>query len=226
MTHRRSVLPLIVRRSALLPLLLAAACATRSISDSHDPYARDVRNRLYVGELSDLDVVGTTARGDAAGGVALPKNAKVLVVQSGAVFPDAAMLELLGEHFDVDVSSGMPLANGFGENGMLGAAARGGYDALVAYWGVLESKESTDASVWVPIAGLFFDSTRQTMRLRLRVIVADPRTGRWHSQLCAPVDEETTTSIAGRSGSDQDLVVRAKLAGYRAAVDAVRALVR
>jgi hypothetical protein len=210
-----------------LVLLLASACATRSISDTGDPHMPGSRNRLYAGEINDLDVVGTAARGEApGGGVVLRKGAKVLVVQSGAMFPDDAMMKLLAEHFEVGAASGVPLANGFGENGMLAAAARGGYDAVIAYWGVLESSEDTDASGWVPVVGLFFHSTTQQMRLRMRVIVADPRTGRWHGATCAPTDEQRTTSLAGRQGSDQELVKSIKLAGYRTAVDAVVALIR
>lgn len=173
----------------LLGTLLLASCATRSISDAGYPYAPGDYNPLYRGELSDFDVVGRAAATTAVGECTLAERAKVLVVQSGALFPDDVMMAALGKHFEVGAASGVPLAEGYGERGMLAAAARGGFDAVVAYWGMLESQQTTDASAWVPVAGLFFRSTTQKMRLRMRVVVADTRTGAWRSLLTVPKDD-------------------------------------
>ncbi|MBL8752553.1 MAG: hypothetical protein JNK15_04565 [Planctomycetes bacterium] len=211
----------------LLGALLLSACATRSISDAGFPHTPGNRNALYRGELSDFDVVGRfAAASDAAAGVALPPRAHVLVVQSGALFPDEVMLAELGRHFEVAAASGVPLAEGYGERGMLAAAARGGFDAVVAYWGMLESQQDSDASAWVPVAGLFFSSTTQKMRLRLRVVVGDARTGQWRSLLTVPKSDERRTSLVGSEGSDRDQVELVKREGYGAAAEAVAALVR
>jgi hypothetical protein len=210
----------------LCALLLLPACATRSISDAGYPHAPGNHNALYRGELSDFDVVGRAALGGAAGELALRPRARVLVVQSGALFPDEAMMAALGEHFDVGTASGVPVFDGYGDQGMLAAAARGGFDAVVAYWGVLESQQDTDASAWVPVAGLFFNSTTQAMRLRLRVVVADARTGQWRSLLTKPLDDERRTTLAGSQSSDREQVATVKRTGYGAAAAAVAALIR
>jgi hypothetical protein len=94
----------------------------------------------------------------------------------------------------------------------------------VAYWGVLESKQSTDASAWVPIVGLMLRSTTQQLRLRLRVIVADARTGRWQSLSIAPQDEQRDTSLLDQKASDQEMVATVKSAAYRAAAAAIAGL--
>jgi hypothetical protein len=216
-----------VCRLFLLALLLLPACATRSISDAGFPHAPGNRNSLYRGELSDFDVVGrATPVGPVAGDLALPPRARILVVQSGALFPDEVMMAAMGRHFEASAASGVPLLDGYGEHGMLAAAARGGFDAVVAYWGMLESQQEVGASAWVPIAGLFFDSTTQKMRLRLRIVVAETKTGQWRSLLTAPLADERRTSIASSEGSDRDQVDAVKVAGYGAAADAVAALIR
>lgn len=216
-------LPLLV----LLVGLLFSACATRSISDAGFPHAPGNHNALYRGELSDFDVVGRAPADAAVGGeLVLAPRARVLVVQSGALFPDDVMMAAMGKHFDVGAASGVPLAEGYGERGMLAAAARGGFDAVVAYWGMLESQQASDALAWVPVAGLFFESTTQTMRLRLRVVVADTRTGQWRSLLTVPKTDERRTSLAGSQGSDRDQVEIVKREGYGAAAAAVAGLLR
>jgi hypothetical protein len=211
-------------RLLLCALLLLPACATRSISDAGYPHAPGNRNALYRGELSDFDVVGRAALGGAGGELALRPRARVLVVQSGALFPDEVMMAALGEHFETGAASGVPVSDGYGDQGMLAAAARGGFDAVVAYWGMLESQQESDASAWVPVAGLFFDSTTQAMRLRLRVV--DPKTGQWRSLLTTPLDDQRRTSLAGSESSDRAQVDAVKRAGYAAATAAVAALIR
>lgn len=216
-------------RSLFLLVLFASlwlsACATRSISDAGFPHARGNSNALYRGELSDFDVVGRAAPDGTPGELALRPKARVLVVQSGALFPDEVMMAALGKHFDVGAASGVPLFDGYGDRGMLAAAARGGFETVVAYWGMLESQQASDASAWVPVAGMFFHSTTQKMRLRLRVVVADTKTGQWRSLLTAPLDDERQTSIAGSQDSDREQVDAVKRAGYGAAAEAVAALI-
>jgi len=58
------------------------------------------------------------------------------------------------------------------------AAARGGCDAIVCYWGILESARKGLASKpvsWVPIVGWAVPDEKQQMRIRIKVAVMDVR---------------------------------------------------
>ena len=73
----------------------------------------------YRGELSEFDVLGIT-RGQAASeneirraleqakSVKLRPSSSILLIQSGAAFPDGPMMEELGKHFRVVPFSGVP----------------------------------------------------------------------------------------------------------------------
>lgn len=215
---------------SLLPLLgivcLLSACTVRSISNPGRPWGSG--NTTYAGEISDFDVVGTgTFEVAEAGGATLRPGQRVLVVQSGAGFPDEAMLQGLGAHFEVGTASGIPTGALGGEHGMLAAAQRGGFDAVVAYWGILESRERPTEGVaasWVPIVGMFVPDSSQQMRIRLRIVVADARTGRWRCLLPEPIDDERASSLVTRRSEDAEQVEVLKDAAYRVAVQSLVAL--
>lgn len=210
--------------TAVIAAIVLAACATRSISDPARPWAGG--NPTYVGELSDFDVVGVErADTSAEQGPQLRRGQRVLVVQSGAAFPNERMLSGLAECFDVGAASGIPTP-ALGEAGMRHAAARGGFDAIVAYWGVLESSQNATAGAvasWVPVAGLFVPDASQRMRVRLRIVIVDVRTGRWRTILPTPIDDERSSSIASRERSDRAQVEQLLDAAIPAAVGAVKA---
>jgi len=206
MDHRPALLRGVRHLALLLTTLAAAACASRSISDPSLGYGR---NRTYAGELSEFQVVGTEP-GDTTqhGDVVLRRGQRLLVVQSGAAFPDERLLGLLGAHFEVGAASGIP-NEALGREGMRHAAARGGFDAIVAYWGVLESSErATPGAVasWVPIAGWFVPDSKHRVRIRLRAVVVDTETGRWKQLRPAPIEDERHTSMASREYVDSDQV--------------------
>jgi hypothetical protein len=167
------------RLAALAFVALVSGCAdTRSISNPGRPGGDG--NGTYKGELSDFDVVGLApgSESDASTTVALHPHMRVLLVQSGAVFPDERLVSALSKHFEVGVASGIPTQT-LGEQGLRHAAARGGFEALIAYWGVLESSQHATvgaAASWVPIAGIFVPDSSQRMRIRLRIVVLDVRT--------------------------------------------------
>jgi hypothetical protein len=197
-------------RLALLALVaFACGCqATRSISNPVRPWGGG--NGTYQGELSDFDVVGVAAGSALTPDtkVVLRPHARVLLVQSGALFPGERLVSALSEHFEIGIASGMPTA-GMGEHGLRDAAARGRFDAVVAYWGVLESSErdtAGKAASWVPIAGWFVPDSSQRMRIRLRIVVLDVSTGQWTTLLPKPIDDERASAIFGRESSDRDQV--------------------
>ena len=116
-------------RSAWLALtasLLAASCASRSISSPNMPWGNS--NTSYVGELSEFDVVGT-GLGHSADlpPVRLTRGDRVLLLQSGAAFPDEQLADALGATLSVSPSSGIPSGWTVKGEGLLGAARRGGY---------------------------------------------------------------------------------------------------
>jgi len=62
------------------------------------------------------------------------------------------------------------------------AAARSGAETVICYWGVLESARAgqpTKIMSWVPIVGSVVLDETQRMRIRLRMVVVDVRTGSW-----------------------------------------------
>src|SRR5215831_675924 len=117
----------------------------------------------YRGELSEFDVLGIT-RGQAtseseiaealdnARRVKLSPSSSILLIQSGALFPDASMAAELSKHFRVVQFSGLPSnepavagrhkpgteAQSYAKSLRL-AAARGGNDIILCYWGMIES---------------------------------------------------------------------------------------
>jgi len=193
----------------LISVVAAAGCSVRSISDP-GIYGAD-RNRTYAGELSEFQVVGTDA-GDVSQNrdFTLRPGQRILVVQSGAVFPDERFLGLLGEHFEVGAVSGMP-SSALGAEGMRHAAARGGFEVIVAYWGILESSETPTggtAASWVPIAGWFIPDSRHRVRIRLRAVVVDTYSGRWRQLLPTPIEDERLTSMLSHGQVDSAMVER------------------
>ena len=200
-------------------LALCCGCATRSISNPVRSYGGG--NSTYAGELSDFDVVGLGAPTGAGRDVVLQKGMRVLVVQSGAGFPNERMLSALSAHFEVGAVSGIPTP-ALSEHGMRQAAARGGFEAIVAYWGILETTERANAGAaasWVPIAGWFVPDADQLMRIRLRIVVLDVQTGCWRTILPEPMDDERASSMLSRESSDRDQVELLMQAAIPAAVE-------
>lgn len=216
----------LLRPRLVLFALLAFACGcqtTRSISNPVRPW--DGGNGTYQGELSDFDVlgVGAVAAFSPGGKVALRPHARLLLVQSGATFPGESLVSALSQHFEVGVASGIPTP-ALGEHGMRYCAARGGFDAVVAYWGVLESSQrdtAGKAASWVPIAGWFIPDSSQRVRIRLRIVVLDVPTGQWTTLLPVPIDDERASTLLGRESSDRDQVERLMSAAVPGVVEAL-----
>jgi hypothetical protein len=217
----------------VIVIALLAGCATsRSISHSteHD-YA-------YKGELSEFNVLGVdpnqavTDKDIAAAfakehAVKLQSGKAILLIQSGAAVPDEPMCTELARHFRVAPFSGVPdsasATASFSKTLRL-TAAQGGYDFIVCYWGVLEAEQAnlaTKTVSWVPVAGRFVPDETQRMRIRLKAIVIDARTGHWVMQTPDPIEAQAASARANRYNADQAQVAALKEKGYKALVDAL-----
>jgi hypothetical protein len=220
-------------------LLLLAACATRSISDSGyrgEGYGRG--DPLYRGELSEYDVLGVDRTGGFSEAdiqkamvqkqpIVVKKGSAILLVQSGAELADPEMISALEKYYTVASFSGVPLdAKAAAPYSQLFrmAAAKGGYETVIVYWGVLESASQGlggKAISWVPVIGGIVPDETQHMRIRLMMAVIDTRTGQWESFSPEPFEDEATSNQHGRAASDQSQVMALKAKAYNAAAEAV-----
>ena len=231
---------------AALLLLSLAGCGTRSISDSgyRGGYwgGRSDDNRLYRGELSEFDVLGIErGRAIAEGQIqeslgarerpALTRGASIMLIQSGAMFPDEPMVQALEARYAVgqfsgipeerpQVASATPVVPASYAMALRLAAARGGYDEIIAYWGVLETAQEglgTKVVSWVPIVGNLIPDETQRMRIRLKFAVIDVKTGQWDLYAPEPLEDDSISASLNRASSDQGQVALLKEAGYKAA---------
>jgi hypothetical protein len=237
-----------LRNCVIALTLLAAAlggCA-RSISNSGYPGDYYSGNQLYQGEIDELDLYVPQERGQTFEGAittaladSRPVTAELgrplLVVQSGALVPDELMTDALDKHFQVSPFSGIPsrpsnittasttLPGSTGERLRL-AAAQGGYRRILVYWGVIEAQTSlgvTKAVSWIPIVGMAIQDESQDMRIRLKAVILDVETGRWHMILPESVADSAISASINRESSDQDQVQRLKAAGYARLADMI-----
>jgi hypothetical protein len=249
--------------SLLLLSALFAGCeqTVRSISHSgyEEPgphYGRPAVNTgsdpvyQYRGELSEFDVLGI-ARGEVASKaeirraldnskrVKLHRGNSLMLIQSGAVFPDGPMVVELSKHFGVVPFTGVPSlrkANYTVETESLDpesyasslrlAAARGGADVIVCYWGILESEIEnlgTKTVSWVPLANWLVPDERQHLRLRLKLALIDVRSGNWTVFSPKAFDDSRISTSPRREVADQKQVERLKAQAY---ANSARELVR
>lgn len=242
--------------SLLIALALLTGCAKSTRSLSNSSYREPGRTAHfaprpndsdpgfeYRGELSEFDVLGITRNETAsdtdiekalaaAKQIRLKPGASVMLVQSGAIFPDAPMVNELSKHFRVVPFTGVPPVSRRGTEGQFErydagdfskslrlAAARGGCETILCYWGILESesaKLATKTVSWVPVASWFIPDENQHMRIRLKLAIVDVRTGDW-TVLSPDAIEASKLSVSPRRAvADQKLVERLKLKAYEA----------
>ena len=165
----------------LILVLLASGCsAKRSISDSG--YRGDVyhygNNTQYQGELNELSVLGMNGNEEISEEaiksafsdskpISLKRGDSVMLIQSGARFPDEAMTDSMGKYFQIIPMSGIPdnsdnRATKKDEKSpslnktLRLVAARAGVKTIIVYWGILESAReniATKTISWVPVVG-------------------------------------------------------------------------
>jgi hypothetical protein len=243
----------LVALSLCLGLIAGCAKSIRSLSNSgyrepgrtaHIPPRQNSDPDFeYRGELSEFDVLGitrteTASEADiekaltAAKQIRLKAGASILLVQSGAIFPDAPMVNELSKHFRVVPFTGVPPVSRRGMDGQFErydarefskslrlAAARGGCETILCYWGILESANArlvTKTVSWVPIAEWLIPDETQHMRIRLKLALVDVRTGDW-AVLSPNAIADSKLSVSPRRGvADQRLVERLKQKAYEA----------
>ncbi len=229
-------------------LLALSACQTRSISNSGyqggGGWGRpSAGNPFYAGELSPYDVLGLDPTRGASDAeiqaalteirqpLAIKRGSALMVVQSGAVFPDPEMTRELERYYSVSSFTGVParaapVAAGsppvaYAQLFRL-AAAKGGFETIIVYWGILESASKDLGSKgvsWLPVIGGIIPDQSQYMRIRLMMAVIDTRTGHWESFTTEPFDTESISSQHGRAANDQEQVALLKAKAYHAAAD-------
>jgi len=231
-------------KQLILIICLAACsigCQTRSISNS------DYRGSwMYRGELSELEVLGVAADATITEAdikaalaeepkVSLRRGDRVVVVQSGAQFPDDPLLKALDPLYSVVPLSGVPAEDQRSRNeprankqpldkSLRLAAAKAGAKTLIVYWGVLESgreEHGTKIISWVPVIGKMVPDEKQKMRIRLKAAVIDVATGAWEFVIPEAYDDTATSARLNRAESDQGQVARLKIKGYEALAKAL-----
>ena len=227
-------------------IFVATGCTPRSISNSGYPnsyqsrYDRDSDQNdfSYEGELTEFQILGIDPKsmpseGDIARALSqsknikLSKNSKILLIQSGAAIPDEGMAKSLEKYFTVGPFSGKPQSDIKDENYsrlIRLIAAKGGYETIVCYWGILESgkmNQATKTVSWVPIVGWSLPDQKDLMRIRLKIALLDVRTGSWEVFMPAPFADSDYSAIANRKDVDQSLVQTLKEKAYVSAASEV-----
>ena len=237
--------------AALVACIVLAGCSTtRSISnsgyrdDAPGMYHHTARGSTdpgfgYQGELNEFDVLAVDrnklvtdddiARAlDDAKRVTLRPGSSILLIQSGAVFPDGPMVAELSRQFKVTPFSGAPPRHrtmtdiepservSYARSLRL-AAARAGAESVVCYWGTLESARrnmETKTVSWIPFAGWVVPDESQHMRIRLKLAVIDVRSGGWTMLTVEPTPDKSWSTQFTRGSSDQKQVEALKRKAY------------
>jgi hypothetical protein len=220
--------------------VLVTGCGTRSISNS-GYYADSDRgygqrsSPFYKGELSEFNVLGIDPKSFVSDAeiqsalaarqrISVPKGSSIMLIQSGAMIPDESMSKGLEKYYNVSIFTGVPEqgATDTYSRALRLAAARGGNERLVVYWGLLETGRenlATKVVSWVPFVGGLVPDETQRMRIRLKVAVVDVKTGQWEIFTPEPFEDVDTSGRFTRISSDQAQVSVLKDRGYRAAVE-------
>ena len=223
--------------------------STRSISNSSPPdsFAYAPRGTTadpgfeYRGELNEFDVLGVDRSQVAseeeigkalaqAARVDLKPGSRILLVQSGAVFPDGPMVSEMEKHFRVVPFSGVPPRRRTATDPEPGesfsysrslrlAAARAGAETIICYWGAMEAarrKMETKTVSWVPIAGWMVPDESQFMRVRVKLALIDVRSGNWRVETPEPFTDKAWSTMFTRGSSDLKQVELLKRRAYEA----------
>ena len=245
--------------SLILACAICSGCAKSARSISHSGYTKPGSYCHYApgdgasdpafeyrGELSEFDVLGIS-RGEitsdaeirrtleTAKPVKLRPGSSVLLIQSGALFPDGAMVTALSRHFSVVPFSGVPTERktsagvvqtespdpeSYAKSLRL-TAARGGTDLVLCYWGMLESESErlpTKTVSWVPLVHWVMPDEKQHMRIRLKVALVDVRSGNWSVFSPKPFTDARLSTSPRRGAVDQKQIERLKQLAYEATV--------
>ncbi len=237
----------VLTTSLLLVFALLTGCGTRSISDSgyrsdSDRRGPGASNPFYRGELNEFEVLGidrqaTITEDDirktfaAKQPLVMRKGTSIMLIQSGAMFPDDPMVKGLEKYYTVAPFGGVPDQSTLRSSSPSApqssnyamavrlAAAQGGYEKILVYWGILETAHenlATKTVSWVPIVGWALPDEKQRMRIRLKVAVIDVKSGQWEMFSPEPIDSDALSAIYTRESSDQGQVAFLKTKAYQA----------
>ena len=244
-----------------LACALVAGCSTSNRSISHAEYPEQAQacdwnaprpiavsdpDFQYRGELSEFDVLGIsrdefTSEADikraleASQPVRLRPGSTILLIQSGALFPDGPMVSELSKHYRVVPFSGVPNLRRVGSStfqtesadpetyskSLRLTAARGGTDFIVCYWGMLHSENDrlpTKTVSWVPLVHWLVPDEKQQMRIQLKVALVDVRSGSWSVFSPKQFENARITTSPTKGAVDQQQVERLKKLAYEASV--------
>ena len=227
--------------ASLTACALLTSCETTSISNTGSGGGSSWRggrggNAFYSGELDSLAVLGVpsgeisessirSALGKASGSdVRIPRGEKILLVQSGAVHPDAGLQEAMSKYYDVVPFSGIPAKRNDKHKSadadakrLRMAAAKAGVRYSVVVWGTLESSTgdlATSSVSWVPIAGRLITDEHKATRIVTTAVVMETGSGNWRSVSADPVIRKTLSSRVSRDAKWDRQVEALKAESY------------
>lgn len=236
----------------ILITILLTGCSTRSISNSgyqdDNGWYGQQANPFYQGELNELSVLGISAEQaiseadiqaalNDASTVTLKRGDAILLIQSGAMFPDDAMLQAMRDVFAVTPLSGVPDQPKQAAQGEIAtppaslkqvlrlSAAQTGATTVIVYWGIIETAQEdqvTKTVSWVPIVGALIPDEVQRMRIRLKGVVMDVKSGKWLMLTPPEADSATISGRLDREAADQQQVARMKTQAYQNFMQALR----
>ena len=142
------------------------------------------------------------------------------------------MIEELGKHFRVVPFSGVPgrsiSAQEYGAGNpesyaksLRLAAARGGNDTILCYWGILESENEqlpTKTISWVPGVNWMLPDEQQHMRIKLKLALIDVASGNWTMFSPKEFEQARISRSPRRAVADQKMVEGLKKEAYQAGV--------
>src|SRR5579862_1079513 len=153
---------------------LLSSCSNHSHRSRHRIQLEDNGASLNPDELNEFDVLGGSSANAQAGTstlVTIKQGDCVLVIQSGALRPDDAMLAELTKYFKVMSFSGIPV---HGNDSSLAqrlrtAALNGDCSRVFVYWSILETARRdlpTKTLSWIPLVGHVVPDKAQRVRIQ------------------------------------------------------------
>ncbi len=166
----------------------------------------------FIREISSSKAAGSSTA------IRISENERVMVMQSGQLYPDASFLVHLDPVCDVIPMSGIPDKNQAPTVTLIDAAKAGGITKIVAYWGNIETTikpKDSKAISWIPIAGYYVPDENQKMRVSVSAIVSDVSSGRWFNFTAHSSETEISHSSFTSRTKDSEQVEKLKAEAYK-----------